>query len=187
MGVYRARDLFNVPSLISLARIPLGVGFALTVDSPKIALSLIALSGLSDVADGWWARKTGQVTATGAAVDPVTDKWFVLCVVLALVSRGSLSWASLALLSTREIGEFPLVVWMAFSQHARRARVETPMANVPGKLATALQFAAITMALFRTRWVEQVVYLTAFAGALAAVSYWRRALQASRRVSSAPA
>ncbi|MGZ3419906.1 MAG: CDP-alcohol phosphatidyltransferase family protein [Polyangiales bacterium] len=180
MGLYRARDLLLVPSLISLARIPLGVAFALTVDSPKIALSLIALSGMSDVADGWWARRTGQVTATGAAVDPVTDKWFVLCVVLALVSRGSLSWFSLALLSTREIGEFPLVVWFAVSHRARKARVEAPMANVPGKLATALQFVAITMALFRTPYVHEVVYVTAFAGVLAAISYWRRALRADR-------
>jgi CDP-diacylglycerol--glycerol-3-phosphate 3-phosphatidyltransferase/cardiolipin synthase len=177
MGLYRARDLLLVPSLLSLARIPLGVAFALTVDRPTIALSIIALSGLSDVLDGWWARRTGQVTATGAAVDPVTDKWFVLCVVLALVSRGSLSWFSLALLSTREIGELPLVVWFAFSSRARRSRVEAPMANIPGKVATGLQFLAITLALFRAPYAEAVVYMTALAGALAAATYWRRALR----------
>jgi CDP-diacylglycerol--glycerol-3-phosphate 3-phosphatidyltransferase/cardiolipin synthase len=183
MGLYRARDLLLVPSLLSLSRVPLGVAFALTVDSPKIALSLIALSGLTDVLDGWWARRTGQVTATGAAVDPVTDKWFVLCVVLALVSRGSLSWWSLALLSTREIGELPLVVWFALSRRARQARVEAPMANLPGKVATALQFLAITLALFRAPHAETVVYVTAIAGALAAVSYWRRALGPPARAS----
>lgn len=177
MGLYRARDLLLVPSLLSLTRIPLGVAFALTVDHPGIALSIIALSGVTDVLDGWWARRTGQVTATGAAIDPVTDKWFVLCVVLALVSRGSLSWVSLALLSTREIGELPLVVWFASSARARKARVEAPMANIPGKFATALQFLAITMALFRAPYAQLVVYLTALAGTLAAATYWRRALR----------
>lgn len=180
MGLYRARDLLLVPSLLSLVRVPLGVAFVLTVDRPMIALSLIALSGLSDVLDGWWARRTGQVTATGAAVDPVTDKLFMLCVVLALVSRGSLSWLSLALLSTRELGELPLVVWFALSPRARQARVEAPMANIPGKLATALQFLAITMALFRMPGAQTVIYVTAIAGAIAAISYWRRALRSER-------
>jgi CDP-diacylglycerol--glycerol-3-phosphate 3-phosphatidyltransferase/cardiolipin synthase len=179
MGLYRARDLLLVPSLLSMTRVPLGVAFALTVDRPTVALSVVALSATTDVLDGWYARRMGQVTPTGAAVDPVTDKWFVLCVVLALVSRGSLSWGSLLLLSTREIGELPLVFWFALSRRARQARVEAPMANLPGKLATALQFLTVTAALFRTRFVPELVLATAIAGALAAVSYWRRALASS--------
>jgi phosphatidylglycerophosphate synthase len=36
--------------------------------------------------DGWYARKFGQVTATGAAIDPSTGKVFVLTVVGTLVA-----------------------------------------------------------------------------------------------------
>ena len=43
-------------------------------------------SGLTDLLDGWYARKFGQVTATGAAIDPSTDKVFVLTVVGTLVA-----------------------------------------------------------------------------------------------------
>lgn len=180
MGLYRVRDLGRVPSLLSLTRVPLGVAFALTVDRPALALSVIALSGLTDILDGWWARRFQQVTPMGAVVDPITDKWFVLCVVLALVSRGSLPWLGVLALSTREIGEAPLVVWVAFSHHARRARTETPMAMVPGKIATALQFVTITAALFRLAFVRELLIATAIVGVVAAVVYWRRAIVRTR-------
>jgi len=177
MGRYRARDLFLPPSLMSLARLPLAFAFVLCLGHPWVALGVLAAAGATDIADGWWARRHGQVTATGAVVDPITDKLFVATVVGALVFSERLSMGSLVLLATREIGEAPLVAWWALSRKRRRARVEQPMANVPGKLATVLQFATIAHALFRGRHVDVLLVATALAGALAAVSYWIRDLR----------
>lgn len=180
MGRYRARDLLLVPSLLSLLRVPLAAAFVPAADHPWLALSILAASGLTDVLDGWWARRYDQVTATGAVVDPVTDKLFVLTVVVTLVVRGHLSWWAVLLLATREIGELPLVAWWSLSRRRRLARVEQPSANAPGKLATVCQFAAVTAALFHASWAGALVWLTAAAGALAAVSYWRRDLGRER-------
>ena len=84
------------------------------------------------------------------------------------------------LLATREIGEAPLVLWWTLSQEKRRARTEQPMANLPGKAATVLQFATVAHALFGGRYLDQLLYATAVAGGLAALSYWLRELRVLR-------
>jgi CDP-diacylglycerol--glycerol-3-phosphate 3-phosphatidyltransferase/cardiolipin synthase len=177
MGRYDARDLLRVPGLLSLARVPLAAIFPLVWNRPWLAFGVLLCAGLTDVLDGWYARRFRQVTATGSVVDPITDKIFVLTVAITLVATGQLSVLAVALLSTREIGEIPLVLWLASSPRARRARVEHPAANVVGKMATALQFGSVTAALFESSHLTSWVGVTAVMGAAAAFTYWQRALR----------
>lgn len=180
MSQYRARDLLLVPCLLSLARVPLAAAFALALKRPLLELVILATAGLTDVLDGWYARRYGQVTATGAVVDPITDKLFVLVVVVALLSTGRLSPLALLVLATREIGELPLVLWWMFSHTRRRARVEQPMANLMGKLATTLQFATVASALLETPYTDEILVLTGISGVAAAATYWQRELSRNR-------
>lgn len=184
MGHYHARDVVRVPGLLSLARVPLAAVFPLAVEHPPIALAVLASAGLTDVLDGWYARRYGEVSATGSVLDPITDKLFVTTVAVTLVVSGHLSPLAVVLLSTREIGELPLVLWLAFSRAARRARAEQPSSNVMGKLATTLQFVSIAAALFRSAHVEACVGATAAMGVLAALSYWLRATRAGENRTS---
>ena len=167
----------RVPGLLSLSRIPLAVAFPCALGRPGLAFGILMTAGITDVLDGWYARRFGQVTATGSALDAITDKLFVMTVAIALVAAGRLSPADVLLLSAREIGEIPLVLWLAWSPDARRARVEHPAANGTGKMATALQFASVSGALFHAPHVHVLVGVTAIAGAAAAFTYWRRALR----------
>ncbi len=177
MGRYHARDVVRVPGLLSLARVPLAAVFPLAVERAPLALMVLAAAGLSDVLDGWYARRYGQVSATGSVLDPITDKLFVTTVAVTLVVTGHLTPLEVVLLSTREIGELPLVVWLAWSHAARSARAENTSANVMGKLATALQFVSVAAALFRSPHVTACVGATAAMGVLAALSYWLRAIR----------
>src|SRR5688572_27146823 len=122
MSRFRSSDLWLWPSLISLCRIPLAVVFALFVDRPHVAFGVLALAAASDVLDGWYARRYQQVTVTGAVVDPITDKLFVATVAISLVVTNKLAIWGVVLLSVREIGELPLVVWLGLSARARRSR-----------------------------------------------------------------
>lgn len=180
MGRYRARDLLLPPNLVSLTRVPLAAAFPLSMHEPVAALTVLALAGGSDVLDGWLARRHGQVTATGSVVDPVTDKLFVLVVVGTLVVTERLPFPEVLLLATREIGELPLVAWWITSQARRRARSRNPMANIPGKLATVLQFSTIAAGLFSSALVRPLLLATGAAGALAAFVYARRELASAR-------
>lgn len=177
---YRLRDLWLPPSLLSLLKVPLAIAFPWALERPWVAIAILGIAGVSDVLDGWLARRYGWVTATGCAIDPITDKLFVLVVAVTLVVKGLLEPWALLLLSTREIGELPLVVWLLKSHVARRRRSEHPKANVAGKLATVLQFATVAWALLRWPHLEVGLAVTAIAGAFSAVSYSRREWHASR-------
>lgn len=186
---FRWRDLWLAPSLLSWARLPLAACFPFVVDKPIAALAVLAAAGLSDVLDGWVARRYGLVTATGTVLDPITDKLFVTTVALTLVLDRYLSLSSVVLLSLREVGELPLVLWYATSKAARSARAATPSANLGGKLATALQFATVAWALARLPALDLWIGVTALSGVLAAIGYWRRALRLNRphlRITHAP-
>lgn len=86
----------------------------------------------------------------------------------------------LLLLSTRELGELPLVAWLLRSPAARRRRSEHPKANAAGKAATALQFVTVVWALLGWRHLEVWLVVTAAAGAFAAWVQFRREWRAIR-------
>ena len=72
----RAEEKFwNVPNLITLARIALVPVFALMLFQNRAfgALLIIFLAGLSDVLDGFAARRWHQRTKVGTLIDPLAD------------------------------------------------------------------------------------------------------------------
>ncbi|HEY4015176.1 MAG TPA: CDP-alcohol phosphatidyltransferase family protein [Polyangiaceae bacterium] len=177
MGVYRARDLVRIPGLLSLSRLPLAAAFPFAVERPRAAVAILAAAAASDALDGWYARSTHQVTATGTALDPVTDKLFVLTVAVTLVRRALLSPLDVLWMSTREVAELPLVLAIAASPRLRLRRAALASANVPGKVATAFQFVTATAALVGMPHTGWMIGATAVAGAFAAATYWVRAVR----------
>lgn len=169
---YRAEDLWKVPSLLSLSRAPLAVAFVLVARRPSWALAVLALAGLSDVLDGWLARRWNQCTATGAMVDGVTDKLFVIAVAWSLWHVGSLTLVEVLLLGVRDLGEVLVTARVALSadDHALH---EEQRANVLGKATTLLQFVAVVCAILGVGHLAICVGAAAV-GALAAISYARR-------------
>lgn len=177
-GRYRARDLLLLPSLLSLARIPLGLAFMVVSPRPAPALTILFLGGLTDVLDGFFARRLGQATPTGAVVDGVLDKLFAAMIIGTLVGQERLSLLGACLLGAREVGELPLVIWWGLHRARRGERASDPRANWLGKLATVLQFLAIAALLTDGGRAWPWLALTAVTGAASAVLYWRRELGA---------
>ncbi len=175
-GQYSARHILQTPSLISLTRLVFAAVFPWASSAPASALIVLALAAVSDVVDGWVARRYGLVSATGAVVDGITDKVFALTVVVTLLQQGRAPWFTLALLGTREIGELPLVVWLAASRSARHARTVNAKANALGKAATVMQFVTVAAMLWGVSHWGLLLGATAAIGGVAAVSYWLREL-----------
>jgi phosphatidylglycerophosphate synthase len=176
VGRYRARDLLNAPTLISWLRVPLAAAFPFTYHSPIASLVLLAAAGLTDVIDGFVARRYRLATPAGAVVDGVTDKLFAGAVLATLLVAGKLAPLEVVLLGTREIGELPLVLWIALSYEARQKRVVDDRANVFGKAATTLQFGVVVLTLLGSPLRGIGLWLVAMVGAAAALGYWLRAL-----------
>ena len=69
----------QLPNIITLLRIADSLGLLLC-DVTSVAYWIIyALCGISDIADGWLARKLKCVTKRGALLDSVADICFVAC------------------------------------------------------------------------------------------------------------
>jgi Phosphatidylglycerophosphate synthase len=167
---YRARDLLSWPSLVSASRLGLAVAFPFAMRRRRLAFGVLAAAALTDVLDGWLARRLNQVSRAGAVMDGVADKTFAATVLSTLVAGGLLRPAAALLLVTREVLELPLVLGLGLSAEARRRPVSRE-ANAAGKLTTFAQFAAVAAVLLRARGRGVLVGATAGLGAAAAASY----------------
>lgn len=168
---YRARDLVRVPGLLSLCRLPLAVVFPFCIGRPGAALAVLAAAAGSDVLDGWYARRFHEETRTGALLDGVMDKVFVLTVVGTLVATGLITIVQVLLLAAREIGELALVATALVLRP--RPLGSHRSASFLGKLATVLQFATVVLVIVHAPLLGVAFAVTAACGALAAGEYWR--------------
>ena len=107
MTTYAARDLVRLPGLLSLSRLPLAIVFALMVDRPMWAVGVLLLSGVSDVLDGWVARRFGAGKVTTllqyvVAVVALFHSRYVSALVLLAAACGAIATV---VYWTREAGE----------------------------------------------------------------------------------
>ncbi|HYM81843.1 MAG TPA: CDP-alcohol phosphatidyltransferase family protein [Candidatus Limnocylindria bacterium] len=97
LGLLRDRDGYrlsalNLPLALTLLRVALVPGIILLLVERYLTMALIVylLAVLSDVADGWLARRWGQITRLGVVLDPLVDVVFNLAVYGGLASAGLL-------------------------------------------------------------------------------------------------
>lgn len=88
---YRLSAL-NVPLVLTLTRVVLVPGIALLLMDRHYALALgvYSIAALSDVADGWIARRWNQITELGTVLDPVVDIVFNFALFAGLTLAGLL-------------------------------------------------------------------------------------------------
>ncbi|KAL3141820.1 hypothetical protein ABBQ32_004493 [Trebouxia sp. C0010 RCD-2024] len=99
------KNVYNVPNAISMARLASGPVIAWLVLSEQwgVALVSLAISGASDWADGYMAKRYNQSSVLGSYLDPLADKALIGCVVGALGYQGSLPGALVALIIGRDV------------------------------------------------------------------------------------
>jgi cardiolipin synthase (CMP-forming) len=176
---YRNRDLVALPNILSALRVPLALALPFAKEKES-ALAIIGAAGVTDLLDGFAARKLAQTSPAGAAIDGFADKTFSVTLLGTLVARGVLSPASALLLATREMIELPLAIRVLWSEKARAVNVDRG-ANGWGKLATTLEMGAVVASLVRARIAKPLVIAAGIAGAVAGFSYWLRELRAEKK------
>jgi cardiolipin synthase len=97
VGSDTTRDtrVWTIPNLLSMARlagVPLFLWLVLGPEADGWALLVLAVSGATDYADGWLARRLDQQTLVGQILDPVADRLYILAVVLGLALRDVIPW-----------------------------------------------------------------------------------------------
>ncbi len=89
-----SEKIFTVSNLLTISRIlivPIVV-FGIFYKSWQLVFTLLIFGGLTDVLDGYLARKWGQDSVLGAFLDPIADKIFIVSCFAALSSLNSPSF-----------------------------------------------------------------------------------------------
>ena len=100
------KEMLSIPNILSYVRIlliPLIVYFYMYKEDYTIAAIIAAISGLTDLADGFIARKFNMITDFGKFIDPVADKLTQCTLLLCLLSRYSIMWFLVIIFFVKEI------------------------------------------------------------------------------------
>lgn len=137
------QDSLNLPNLLTLTRIlliPVFVVLFVTPDQDRSLMAAIVfvVAAVTDMLDGYLARRSGQVTKLGKLLDPIADKLLVLSALILLVNVDRVSALVAILIIARELGVTGIRA-IAASEGFIIA------AETTGKYKMALQVVAIVM------------------------------------------
>jgi cardiolipin synthase len=96
--------IWTVPNQITLLRLgflPIFLSL-ISYENYKWALLVLVLSGLSDLFDGWLARRLNQLSALGAYLDPIADKLLLSSSFVILAYKQKLAWSVTIIVLSRD-------------------------------------------------------------------------------------
>jgi cardiolipin synthase len=182
------RHLPNAITMLRAALIPL-LAWLLARGDHATAFLLFVASGLSDLADGWLARRFDLRTRFGAIADPLADKLTMLTVAVVLAMQGWLPWWFTLLVVGRDL----VIVAGAAAYHFAIGELEMAPSWI-SKLNTVLEFVCLAGVLALAAghladgpWHPALLYATAATIVASGGSYvvvWSRKAMLVRRAST---
>lgn len=139
------KELYTLPNLLSLLRLgllPVYSAIYLQAGTRReylLAGGIMAVSCLTDLADGRIARKLGQVTNLGKVLDPLADKITQFTLILCLSMKKPALQPVLALFVAKEL--FQLAAGLLFLARGRMLSG----ALTAGKVCTAVLFIGLIL------------------------------------------
>jgi len=131
------KDIWTIPNILSYFRIlliPVIILCYLYVENPWVAVGVIVVSGLTDAADGYIARRFNMISEFGKFIDPVADKLTQVSMAACLIVRYPMMWLLFLLMVLRESCLF---IW---GYLALRKNSYMSGARWYGKISTALVY-----------------------------------------------
>ncbi len=172
----------TIPNVLSILRILLVPVFCVVYfqDIPHAnfwAAGIYALAALTDMLDGFIARRYNLITRMGRVLDPLADKMMNFAVLVSLIVKGLLPLWAAAIYFCKEI-------FMGIGTIVQFKRIDdVPPSNLLGKFSTVFFIAScLTIMLFPTMpfWLAVVLITTALGVTLAAFAVY--IVQFSRNV-----
>lgn len=169
-----------LPNALTLFRM-LCVGpilYLLLTGANRAALVLAVFAGLSDLLDGFLARRYGLATHLGGVLDALTDKLLLDTTTLTLAWLGHLPWWLAVLIVLRDL----VIVCGGYYYHFRIARITAAEPTRLSKLNTLAQILLLVAVVLGlafpatqgpwTGWLIAVVTLTTSASGIQYVAIW---------------
>jgi cardiolipin synthase (CMP-forming) len=161
----------NLPNLLTLFRfvlipIYLALFFSPLPGRMYWALGIVLLAGVTDVVDGYLARRNGQVTQLGIMLDPLADKCMMLAVFLSLLLSGKIGILVALAIFFREF----IMIIASATFHFRGKK--TVPANGWGKVTTLLFYLILSLLMFDVRWAESGLWIVIILSYMASFIYF---------------
>lgn len=165
-----------LPNILTLFRLgsAIPLGLALWRREIGLALSLLAVAGLTDLLDGYLAREFNWRSTLGAWLDPAADKTLITTTLITLTVLGEFPYWLCGLMLFRDlglvIGTFTLLL------AGRKVRIQP---HLTGKFATVAQNLALLVTILKLVWMKAgsvlplLLILAGFLTLISAVSYGR--------------
>lgn len=129
--------MLNLPIIITFSRILIILPFIMVAPShPFLGGVLFSIAAITDLLDGYLARKTGQVTKFGILLDPIADKLLVISALIIFVDMAAIpAWIAIVII----VREF-IVTGLRIGALSKDIVIP---AEKGGKIKTACQIASI--------------------------------------------
>ena len=133
------QEAFTLPNLFSYLRLILIPVFVVLYvkDHYAYALGVLIVSWVSDVLDGFIARRFNMVTDLGKVLDPLADKLTQAAMIICVATTYHTMWILVGLLVIKELAMFTMGLYVL------KVTNELNSARWYGKLCTAAMFAAL--------------------------------------------
>ncbi|KAF2172771.1 hypothetical protein M409DRAFT_35455, partial [Zasmidium cellare ATCC 36951] len=85
-------NIYNLPNFLTVTRLfaAPATAYLLLHDHHTWALGLFAYAGITDLVDGWMARKWKLQTVAGSVIDPMADKALMIILTVTLAVKGAI-------------------------------------------------------------------------------------------------
>lgn len=181
--------LLTVADWFSLVRIPLGAVFLFVAHRLPLAVLVLVLAGISDVLDGWAARRAQGRAAVnephrGDWLDPFCDKVFVAAMLAGIYVAHHPPPALLVLVVAREVLQVLSLAVYRLWPALRRGLHYNYRAHPVGKATTVAQFATALALLFEHPISHPLAVLSALLGITSVALYLNRARVLARAARS---
>lgn len=99
-------NIYTLPNLLTVSRLIAApfVGYCILHDQHAWALGLFAYAGITDLLDGWIARRWNLKTVVGTVIDPMADKTLMTILTVTLAMKGALPVWLAAIILGRDVG-----------------------------------------------------------------------------------
>jgi hypothetical protein len=85
-------NIYTIPNILTFSRLvatPI-IAYLILHDFPYLATSLLFYAGLTDLIDGWIARRYNLQSVVGTVIDPMADKFLMVTLTGALAYTGAM-------------------------------------------------------------------------------------------------
>lgn len=152
------KEIFTIPNLLSLFRlvlIPVYVYIYLHAQEQQdyyLAAGILAVSCLTDLADGKIARHFDMVSTVGKILDPLADKLTQLALILCLASKHPVLWYLIGLFFVKEL--FQLIAGIVNLRKGKMLKG----ALFGGKVCTTILFISLILMVMLPNLSDKVVF-----------------------------